>query len=57
MKKLLLREVKRKFNFSKYLLRKWESKGKLLPVSRTKSGERVYLENDIKKFIDSLPEW
>lgn len=56
-KKLLLREVKRRFAFSKYLLRKWEKEGKLLPVGRTKAGERIYLEEDVKKFVNNLPSY
>lgn len=55
--KILLRTVKKKYGFSKYFLSKMEKEGRLLPVERTKSGERVYEEEDIRKFIDSLPQW
>ena len=57
MGKILLREVKKRFAFSKYLLKKLEKEGKLLPIGRNSVGERIYLEEDIKKFIDSLPQW
>lgn len=57
MKTILLREVKRRFALSKYLLKKFEKEGKLLPVGRNSLGERIYNEEDIKRFIDSLPSY
>lgn len=55
--KILYRTVKKKYNLGKHFLRRLEKEGKLLPVGRNPNGERIYEEEDIKKFIDSLPSY